>query len=124
VAAADPLFANPFVAGLIGRCPHCGRGALFEGYIKVRSPCPACGFNLGAADSGDGPAVFIIIIVGMIACFGALFTEFSFHPPVWVNLLIWLPTALVLTLALLRPLKGLMIAAQFHNKASQARHEL
>jgi uncharacterized protein (DUF983 family) len=114
---------NPIVAGLTCHCPNCGEGDLFEGYIKVGARCEACGFDLRAADSGDGPAVFIIIIVGMIACFGALFTEFSIHPPVWVNLLIWLPVAAILTLALMRPLKGLMVAMQFHNKASEARND-
>ena len=114
---------NPFVSGLTGRCPHCGKGALFTGFIKVASVCAACGFDLRAADSGDGPAVFIIIIVGMIACFGVLFTEFSTTLPIWADLLIWLPVAAVLALALLRPLKGLMVALQFHNKASEARNE-
>ena len=114
---------NPFVAGLTGRCPNCGDGDLFEGFIKVGARCEACSFDLRAADSGDGPAVFIIIIVGVIACFGILFTEFTIHLPIWANLLIWLPAAGVMTLALLRPLKGLMIAAQFHNKASEARNE-
>ena len=113
---------GPFVAGLSGRCPNCGRGAMFTGFIKVRARCPACDFDLSAADSGDGPAVFIII-VGMIACFGVLFTEFSTPLPIWACLAIWLPTAAVLALALLRPLKGLMVALQFHNKASEARNE-
>ncbi|MDR3512536.1 MAG: DUF983 domain-containing protein [Caulobacteraceae bacterium] len=114
---------NPFVAGITCRCPRCGEGDMFDGYLKLSARCEACGLDLRAADSGDGPAVFIILIVGMIASFGALFTEFTIHPPIWVNLLIWLPITAILTLALLRPFKGVMIAMQFHNKASQARND-
>jgi uncharacterized protein (DUF983 family) len=114
---------NPFVAGLACRCPNCGEGDLFDGYLKVGARCEACGFDLRAADSGDGPAVFIIIVVGMIVCFSALITEFSLHPPVWVHLVVWLPLAAILTLVLLRPFKGVMIAMQFHHKASEARNE-
>ena len=111
---------NPFLAGLAGRCPNCGEGPLFEGFLRVSTRCEACGFDLAKADSGDGPAVFVIIIAGFIAAFGALFTEVANHPPIWLNLLIWMPIALVLCLALLRPTKGLMLAAQFANRASEA----
>jgi len=113
---------NPFIAGLRGRCPNCGEGHLFEGFLKVSPACEACGFDLAKADSGDGPAVFVIMIAGFIAAFGALITEVAVHPPVWVHLIVWLPLTLILCLVLLRPMKGLMIAAQFANKASQARH--
>ena len=114
---------NPVLTGLACRCPACGEGDLFDGYLKVGARCEACGLDLRAADSGDGPAVFIIIIVGMIACFSALFTEFTFHPPVWVHLVLWLPLSAILTLLLLRPFKGVMIAMQFHHKASEARND-
>lgn len=112
--------ANPFLAGLAGRCPNCGEGALFEGFLTVSPRCEACGFDLTKADSGDGPAVFVILIAGFFAAFGVLFTEVLIRPPIWVEIVVWLPIAAVLCLALLRPMKGLMIAAQFRNKASQA----
>ena len=114
---------NPLVAGLTCRCPNCGEGDLFDGYLKVGARCEACGFDLRAADSGDGPAVFIIIFVGMIACFGSLFTEFTLHPPIWVHFVVWLPLAAIMVLGLLRPFKGVMIALQFHNKAAEARRD-
>ncbi len=114
---------NPLLAGVLGRCPNCGEGYLFDGFLKVAPTCEACGYNLSKADSGDGPAVFVILIAGFIVAFGALFTEFTFHPPVWVHLVIWLPATLIISLVLLRPLKGAMIAAQFMNKASEARHD-
>ena len=111
---------NPFVAGLTCRCPKCGRGKLFDGYLRVAQRCSVCGFDLKAADSGDGPAVFIILIVGFIACFGLLFTEVAYRPPIWVELVIWPIVGVILSLALLRPAKGVMLALQFHNRASEA----
>ena len=111
---------NPLLSGAAGRCPNCGEGHLFEGFLKVSPACEACGFDLRKADSGDGPAVFIILIVGCIVGFSALITEIAFHPPVWLHLILWLPLTLILCLALLRPFKGVMIALQFHNRASEA----
>lgn len=115
------MAANPFIAGIAGRCPNCGKGRLFQGFLKVRPTCEACGFDLSSADSGDGPAVFIILIVGGIVAFAALFTEFSVRPPMWVHLALWLPLTIILSLALIRPFKGVLIALQFHNKAREAR---
>jgi uncharacterized protein (DUF983 family) len=113
---------NPYVAGLRGRCPNCGQGALFQGFLAVAPACAACGYDLKAADSGDGPAVFVILVGGFLTAFAALFTEIAYHPPVWLHLIVFLPLALAVCLGLLRPFKGLMLAAQFANKASEARH--
>ena len=66
--------------------------------------------------------MFVILIAGFVVAFGALFTEFALHPPVWVHLVVWLPATLILSLGLMRPLKGAMLAAQFMNKASEHRH--
>ncbi len=107
----------PFIAGVRGRCPHCGVGALFSGFLRLRPRCEACGYDFAKVDSGDGPAVFVITIVGFLIVFGALYTEVAFDPPVWVDLVVWLPAGAGLCLALLRPAKGLMIAAQIRNRA-------
>ncbi len=114
---------NPLLSGLLGRCPNCGEGYLFDGFLTVAKRCEACGFDLAKADSGDGPAVFVILIAGFLVAFAALITEIALHPPVWVHLVVWLPATLVVVLALLRPMKGVMLAAQFMNKASEARHD-
>jgi uncharacterized protein (DUF983 family) len=113
---------HPLLSGAAGRCPNCGEGRLFEGFLKVAPRCGSCGFDLAKADSGDGPAVFVILIGGFLVAFGALFTEFTWRPPVWVTLAIWLPMTLAICLALLRPFKGVLLAAQFMNRASEARH--
>ncbi|WP_397399801.1 DUF983 domain-containing protein [Phenylobacterium sp.] len=114
---------QPLLAGLAGRCPACGEGYLFDGFLKVAPSCEACGADFAKADSGDGPAVFVILIAGFIVAFAAVFTEFRFRPPIWLHLVLWLPGTLILSLALMRPLKGVMLAAQFTNKAAEARSD-
>ncbi len=119
----EPPGANPFLSGFLGRCPACGRGGLFEGFLKLAPVCRVCAQPLGEADSGDGPAVFVIMIVGFLVVFAALYTEVAFRPPIWVHLAVWLPLAAVLCLGLLRPAKGLMVAAQIRNHAAQYRRD-
>lgn len=114
---------NPLLAGLCGRCPNCGEGRLFEGFLKVAPRCASCGYDLAKADSGDGPAVFVILIAGFFCAFLMLFTELKFSPPVWVHIVIFLPLTLGVCLGLLRPLKGVMLAIQFSNNASESRHD-
>ena len=114
---------NPLLAGLAGRCPNCAEGFLFDGFLKVAPACEVCGYDFAKADSGDGPAVFIILIAGFGVAFAALITEFTIHPPIWVHLILWLPLTLIVSLGLMRPLKGVMLAAQFMNKAAEARHD-
>lgn len=114
---------NPLLAGLKCRCPNCGEAPLFAGYLSVTPKCEACGQDLSNADSGDGPVVFILLIVGAIGCGGLLFTELTFHPPVWLELVIWLPLIAALTLGALRPFKAVLIALQFRNHAAEARND-
>jgi uncharacterized protein (DUF983 family) len=115
--------ANPFLAGAAGRCPNCGKGPLFAGFLGINPVCPVCGFDLAASDSGDGPAVFVILVVGFLMVFAVLFADIAFNPPIWVLLATSIPLAGLMCLALLRPMKGLMIAAQIRNKASQHRRD-
>ena len=114
---------SPFSAGLNGRCPRCGEGRLFSGYLKVRPACAACGLDFSFADSADGPAVFIMLFAGFAILGGALWLDITYEPPIWVHLVIWLPLALILCLALLRPMKGIAIALQYANKAEEGRLE-
>jgi uncharacterized protein (DUF983 family) len=114
---------GPIVAGLLGRCPSCGKGALFKGFLKVSARCAACGFDLEAADSGDGPAVFIVLAVGAIVVFAALFVDLAWRPPIWVHLVLWLPLTVALGLLFLRPFKGVLVALQLHHRASEVRND-
>jgi len=112
---------QPISVGWHGRCPRCGEGRLFEGFLTVAPRCQNCGLEFDFADAGDGPAVFIMMIVGFIVVGLALVVEFTIHPPYWVHALIWVPLVLGLSIGLLRPLKGLMIAQQYRHRASQGR---
>lgn len=114
---------NPFISGLRCKCPRCGIGSVFSGFLTIRPTCAHCSFDLAKSDPGDGPVVFILLIVGSIGCFGLLFTEMTFHPPAWMELAFWLPMMAVLSLAALRPFKATMIALQFTNAASQASND-
>ncbi len=111
---------SAFKTGVCCRCPRCGRGRLFVGFLTVVERCEACRFDLTKADSGDGPAVFIILILGAVVVALAFLVERGFMPPMWVHALLWPPLILGGTLAMLRPFKGLMIAIQYKHKASDS----
>jgi uncharacterized protein (DUF983 family) len=113
----------PIGRGLRGRCPRCGEGRLFQGFLSLRTACEKCGLNYNFADAGDGPAVFVILIGGGIVVFAALITEVVYQPPYWLHAVLWLPLILVVTLAPLRLIKGLLIALQYHHKAAEGRLE-
>ena len=110
-------------AGLKARCPRCGVGALFRSGLALRDRCDRCGLSYAFADSGDGPAVFIILIAGFIVVGCALVVEFRYEPPLWLHALLWLPLILATTLLPLRSMKGLMVALQYHHRAAEGRVE-
>jgi uncharacterized protein (DUF983 family) len=112
---------SPYATGFAGRCPRCGSGHLFAGFINPAPKCEVCGLDYGFADAGDGPAVFVTLFAGFLVLGAALWTELTFEPPFWVHLVIFLPLTLVVCLGMLRPLKGLLIALQYRNKAEQGR---
>ncbi|WP_186418677.1 DUF983 domain-containing protein [Bosea sp. CS1GBMeth4] len=114
---------SPFSTGLAGRCPRCGEGKLFDGYLKLKPRCTACGLDFAFADSADGPAVFIMLIAGFLVLGLALYVEIAYTPPIWLHLLLWLPLALVTCLGLLRPMKGLAVALQYTHRAEEGRLE-
>jgi uncharacterized protein (DUF983 family) len=118
-----PQETLPNGRGRRGRCPRCGEGHLFQGFLTLRPACERCGLDYRFADAGDGPAVFVILIGGGIVVFAALMTEVLFQPPYWLHALLWLPLILVVTLAPLRLLKGLLIVLQYHHKAAEGRLE-
>jgi len=113
----------PIARGLRCRCPRCGEGRLFAGFLRLRPRCERCGLDFSFADAGDGPAVFVILIGGFIVVFAALITEILYQPPYWLHAALWLPLVLLVTLAPLRLIKGLLIALQYHHKAAEGRLE-
>ena len=99
--------------GFRGRCPRCGEGKLFRAFLKVDDHCPVCGLDFTPHRADDLPAYLVIVIVGHIVVPTALFIETDFSPPVWLQLAIYLPLTLVLSLALLQPVKGAVVAVQW-----------
>ena len=114
---------NTVKAIFLGLCPRCGQGPLFDGYIAVRKQCPACALDYGIFDAGDGPAVFGILIVGAIVCALALWTEFTFQPPLWVHAMLWVPLIVLLTAIFLRLSKSALLVLQYRHKAGEGRVE-
>ena len=125
--ATDPLHEpkapariDPIRAGLLCRCPNCGKGRLFRGFLKVVDACAVCGFDYTRLNTGDGPAIFIMQIAGGIVVFSALYIQIAYNPPIWALLLVSLPLVAGFSLGLMRPGKGLMIALQMRNKMDGA----
>ncbi|WP_342363484.1 DUF983 domain-containing protein [Terrarubrum flagellatum] len=114
---------NPIAVGLAGKCPRCGQGKLFAGYLTLAPKCDACDLDYSFADSADGPAVFLMFIVGFIVVGGALWLEFTVEPAIWIHFTLWPTLAILLSAALLRPLKGVMICLQYSNRAEEGRFE-
>jgi len=112
---------EPVSAGLRGRCPRCGEGSLFSGFLSVGKGCGTCGLDYSFADSGDGPAVFVILIIGFVVVGLALWMEVTLNPPLWLHFILWIPLTLVLALTSLRLIKGVLIALQYRNKAAEGR---
>jgi len=117
----DRSLPPPISTGLRGRCPRCGRGHLFKGFLSLKPQCEVCGLEYAFADSGDGPAFFVMSIVGFVVVALALWVEFAYEPPLWVHMVLWLSLTVVLSLVLVRPFKGVLIALQFQHRAEEGR---
>lgn len=116
-APAAPLGRAVFGA----RCPRCGEGRLFNGFLSFAPRCTHCGLDFTKIDTGDGPAVFVILIAGFLIVAGALIVEVLFSPPYWVHIALWLPLTLIVTLGLLRPIKAGLAVLQYRHKAAVGR---
>lgn len=112
---------SSLAAGLGAVCPRCGKGKLFDGFLALRKQCEACGLDFGFADTADGPAIFVMLIVGFIVVGGALVVEVLYQPPYWLHGVMWMPLAVLLSLAMLRPLKAWLLAQQYRHKAEEGR---
>jgi len=112
---------SPYVAGLACKCPRCGRGKLFTGFLTLRPHCDVCGLDFAFIDVGDGASIFVIMISGAIVVTAALIVEVKYQPPFWLHAALWLPLILATTLWPLRAIKSLLIALQFHHKAAPGR---
>lgn len=114
---------DPYSAGVRGKCPRCGQGALFKSFLGLKDRCEVCGLDYSKADPGDGPAVFIMFIVGFVAVAVAFIARFVWFAPILTAFLISGGVAIGLSVALLRPLKATLVALQYKHKAEEGRLE-
>jgi uncharacterized protein (DUF983 family) len=104
-------------AALFCRCPRCGQGKLYDGLLSVAARCARCGLDLRAQDAGDGPAAFVVLIVGAISVAFAILIEAKFEPPAWIHVVLWPPVVIGGGILLMRHLKAGMIALQYHHRS-------
>jgi uncharacterized protein (DUF983 family) len=108
-------------ASLAGRCPRCGNGPLFDGWVRFAPRCRACGLDLATFNVGDGPAAFLILIVGGLVTALALFVQLAASPPFWVHILLWVPLSTVLVVLCLRASKAALLILEYRNHAREGR---
>ena len=107
--------------GIRGRCPRCGEGRLFDGFLKLAPRCSVCGLDFSFADPADGPAFFVMLTAAFPVVGFAIWLDLTFEPAWWVHLVLTLPLLLLLCVPILRPLKGVLVASQYRNKAEEGR---
>lgn len=112
---------SPVHTGIRGRCPRCGQGRLFQGFLSLRESCDVCGLDYGFADPADGPAFFVICFGCVPSVVLAILIEIQFSAPYWVHLVTSLPFMLLTCIPPLRPLKGWLVASQYFYKAREGR---
>lgn len=114
--------ATPLVrAALSARCPACELGPLYRGWLAFAPRCRACGLDYTRFNVGDGPAAFLILIVGGLVTALALFLQIAANPPFWVHILLWVPIATGLIILCLRVSKAALLILEYRNKAGEGR---
>ncbi|MDX8535659.1 DUF983 domain-containing protein [Mesorhizobium sp. VK25A] len=111
----------PWQVGIRGRCPRCGEGHLFEGFLKLAPKCDVCGLDFSFADPADGPAFFVICFACVPSVLFAVWAQVTFEPSMWFHAFVSIPIVLASCIPPLRPLKGWLVASQFYHKAEEGR---
>lgn len=111
---------SPLALALAGKCPRCGKAPLFANAVSFVPRCAACGLDVDGFNVGDGPAAFLILIVGAVLCGAAIAVDLALSPPWWVHL-VWVPVGLALTLGGLRLAKAWLIAQEYRHRAAEGR---
>ena len=106
-------------AALFGLCPKCGSRTLFGGLAQFASRCRVCGMDYGKFNVGDGPAAFLTLIIGALITVLAIWLEFSFHPPLWIHALLWVPLTAGAVIWGLRVSKAALLVAEFQREARE-----
>ena len=108
-------------AALEARCPRCENAPLYDGWVKLAPRCRACGLDYGQFNVGDGPAAFLILIVGGLVTAMALILQVSASPPFWVHIILWVPITTALVIFCLRASKAALLILEYRNKAREGR---
>ena len=106
------------------RCPRCGQGPLFDGFLALAPKCEACGLDYAFADPADGPAFFVMMTMAFPATAFGVWVELAYEPALWVHLITTLPFLLLSCIPPIRPFKGMLIASQYVHKAEEGRFEV
>ena len=114
---------SPLKTGLAGKCPRCGRGPLFDGYLTVAAKCSSCDLSFEFADGGDGASWFVMLFVCVAGVGSILGIEVAYSPPFWIHALIAIPVLIILPLVLLRPVKGVLLNQQWKTGAREGRQQ-
>jgi uncharacterized protein (DUF983 family) len=109
LADTTPSFLTALGRGVCNRCPVCGEGKVFQGFLRVVPECSACGAPLGLLRADDAPPYVVIFLVGHLLFPGVFWVERTYEPPMWLHMVIWLPLFAVLCTLLLRPAKGAVV---------------
>lgn len=108
--AIQPPIGTALARGAMGRCPACGQGKLFSGYLRLVDECSHCHAPLGRIRADDAPPYFTILIVGHVLVPVVFMVERAWQPPMWLHMAVWLPLFTVLSTLMLRPIKGAVVA--------------
>lgn len=113
------LSPTPMQVAMRSCCPRCGEGKLYQSVLKPANQCMNCDLDFRFIDSGDGPAVFVILIIGFVVTALAMSVQTAFSPPIWVHMLLWIPLITILSVWGLQFTKSIMIALQYKTRAEQ-----
>lgn len=112
---------KPGDVGPRGKCPRCGQGSIFDGFLTLKKECPVCGLDLEFADAADGPAFFVMLVAAVPVLGFALWMVLSVEASYWLTAILTVPLLVLLCVLPLRPLKGWLVASQYYHKAEQGR---
>jgi uncharacterized protein (DUF983 family) len=110
--------------GLKCRCPRCGKGRLFNGFLTLAPRCEVCGLDYSFADPADGPAFFVMMTMAIPATAFGIWIELTYEPSLWLHFITTLPFLLLTCIPPIRPFKGMLVASQYVNKAEEVRFEI
>lgn len=109
----------PIIAGLRGRCPECGEGRIFAKTLDI-DRCGVCGLDLRESNPGDGLSTLVFLVVGGVGCAGIVWSEVALKWPIWLLIVVWPAAIGILSILLLKPFKGVMVALLYRTQASEA----